>query len=152
MRCPVCKNPMMVVEHQQIELDYCLECRGIWFDATELELLFDAFDLGDEFDLEQMTRPAPDHVAEAKRKCPICGKRMQKVLLGQDPGVLVDKCPRGHGLWFDGGELGTVIRRVLATPGAEGRVITFLGETFAAPSQGAEAKGDLPPAPDRPEP
>jgi Zn-finger nucleic acid-binding protein len=39
MICPTCKNPMIVVEYQQIELDYCGSCRGVWFDNGELELL-----------------------------------------------------------------------------------------------------------------
>ena len=41
MKCPVCKNMMIVVEHEHIELDYCPDCAGVWFDAGELDLLFD---------------------------------------------------------------------------------------------------------------
>jgi len=32
MICPVCKKPMLVLELQQIEIDYCQECGGIWLD------------------------------------------------------------------------------------------------------------------------
>ena len=32
---------MLVLELQQIEIDYCQECEGIWLDAGELELLLD---------------------------------------------------------------------------------------------------------------
>jgi len=134
MQCPVCKEEMIVVEHEKIELDYCPGCDGIWFDAAELELLFDAFGLGESFDFDALAH-APDHHAvgsEKARKCPICARRMEKVIIGAAPGVLVDRCPRGHGLWFDGGELGRVIEEVLDMPGAEGKVVSFLGQTFRA--------------------
>ena len=41
MICPVCKNPMVVLELDQIEIDHCLNCGGIWLDAGELELLLE---------------------------------------------------------------------------------------------------------------
>jgi len=36
MKCPVCNSLMIVVEHEKIELDYCLNCSGVWFDAEEV--------------------------------------------------------------------------------------------------------------------
>jgi len=42
MICPACKNDMIVVEHEDIELDYCTNCNGVWFDSGELELLLEA--------------------------------------------------------------------------------------------------------------
>ena len=41
MFCPVCKTAMIDVEYEQIELDYCVKCRGVWFDSNELELMFE---------------------------------------------------------------------------------------------------------------
>ena len=44
MDCPVCKDSAMIVlEMDEVEVDYCTECEGIWLDAGELEIL-----LGDE--------------------------------------------------------------------------------------------------------
>ena len=40
MRCPVCKEPMLIIEHEAVEVDCCAACGGIWLDAGELELLF----------------------------------------------------------------------------------------------------------------
>ena len=39
MICPVCHKSMLDIEYNNIELDYCEKCRGVWFDAGELELL-----------------------------------------------------------------------------------------------------------------
>jgi len=80
-----------------------------------------------------MTLPEK-RVAEETRRCPLCGKKMRKASIGHDIEVVVDVCPRGEGLWFDGGELGQVIRQLLDKPSAETgapqRVVTFLGEVF----------------------
>ncbi|NOY82914.1 MAG: zf-TFIIB domain-containing protein [Kiritimatiellaeota bacterium] len=133
MKCPTCQAEMIVVEHADIELDYCVECEGIWFDSSELELLFQTFDLDEEADLDRLTRPAEAGVAESARRCPLCPRKMEKVRMGTDPGILIDRCPNGDGLWFDGGELGRVIQLVLDSPGSEGKVVSFLGETFRGP-------------------
>ena len=36
---------MVIVEHENIELDYCTNCKGVWFDSGELELLLEAAEL-----------------------------------------------------------------------------------------------------------
>jgi Zn-finger nucleic acid-binding protein len=109
MDCPVCKNAMITLELDEIEIDYCTDCNGIWLDAGELELL-----LGEP----EKTRQLLDsfkidfNCTEAPRKCPICDKKMQKTIVGTSkPTLLIDKCSRGDGLWFDRGELQDIINR-----------------------------------------
>jgi len=41
MNCPVCKDSMVVLELEQVEIDYCTGCEGVWLDAGELELLLE---------------------------------------------------------------------------------------------------------------
>ncbi len=43
MNCPVCKEPMIVLELDEVEIDHCISCGGIWLDAGELELLIGKF-------------------------------------------------------------------------------------------------------------
>ena len=45
MICPACKKDMIVVEYSNVELDYCLNCHGVWFDSDELELLLKSMNL-----------------------------------------------------------------------------------------------------------
>ena len=45
-------------------------------------------------------------------------------------GVELDRCPRGHGLWFDKSEIETLIASF--KEGEEGKVGRFLGELTAA--------------------
>jgi hypothetical protein len=123
---------MIVVEYNEIELDYCPKCSGIWFDAGELELLLESLELKREgFKMEGIVALPERKVAEKPRRCPLCRKKMKKVIIGSDPEVLIDCCVRGEGLWFDGGELGQIVRQLpSAKPGTSGRIISFLGEVF----------------------
>ncbi len=137
MKCPVCKSLMIVVEHEKIELDYCLNCSGVWFDAGELELLLETMELeGTSLSLDNILTSPEAESAEKKRKCPICGKKMKKATVGHEPAVLIDVCSWGDGLWFDSREVGQLITQLpdkpSEKPDSQGRVITFLGEVFRA--------------------
>ncbi len=135
MKCPVCNSLMIVVEHEKIELDYCMSCSGVWFDAEELELLLEAMQLeGTSLSLDNiLTTPEAESV-EKKRHCPICGKKMKKATFGHEPEVIIDACSWGDGLWFDSGEVGQLITHLADKPSeksdSQERVINFLGEVF----------------------
>ena len=125
MNCPVCDKPMIVLEVQQIEIDHCARCGGTWLDGGELELLLDGARNRDAT-LSRMTREPG--AREASWRCPICRKRMDKVACGTTRRVLIDKCARGDGIWFDGGELRDVIAQG-EFPG-ENRIYRLLNDAF----------------------
>lgn len=136
MKCPACKGVVVVVEYERIELDYCTQCCGVWFDAGELELLVERLSLdGTELKPGEILALPEKGVHEKHRRCPICARRMRKVGLGADPEVIIDVCPVGDGIWFDGGEVTQVLGQLkckLSSSGGTGRVINFLGEVFQA--------------------
>ena len=39
MKCPVDGAVLLVAERQNVEIDYCPECRGVWLDRGELDKL-----------------------------------------------------------------------------------------------------------------
>jgi hypothetical protein len=109
MDCPVCKNAMITLELAEVEADYCTECKGIWLDAGELEMLLE--DGGKTKTLLSSFNNAPK-TGEKQRKCPICDKKMEKIEVGKGkPTLLLDRCVKGDGLWFDKGELDEIIER-----------------------------------------
>jgi Zn-finger nucleic acid-binding protein len=137
MICPTCREVMIVVEQDKIELDHCPNCLGVWFDAGELALMLERMGLDNGgFSLAVAIDLPEAETTEKKRRCPICGKKMKKVHIGREPKVLIDICSRGDGLWFDGGEVHQIIEQCARKPGAkagsEERVLSFLGETFKA--------------------
>ena len=66
MRCPACSNPLIVLELDEIEIDYCTSCEGIWLDSGEVELLLESSVQKDKL-LASFTQD-PDH--EEKKQAP----------------------------------------------------------------------------------
>ncbi|MBN1795345.1 MAG: zf-TFIIB domain-containing protein [Sedimentisphaerales bacterium] len=134
MDCPVCKNAMVVLELRGVEIDHCFGCGGIWLDAGELDLLIDDVEksakLLDSFTIDTKC-------TEAKRKCPICAKKMLKVVVGKDGHqLLIDSCKKKHGLWFDAGELEDILKR--AKLDSDSKIQTLLADMFAENPQLSE--------------
>jgi hypothetical protein len=118
---------MIVLELDDIEIDHCLSCKGIWLDAGELELL-----LGDAEKKDELLNSfqVVHNAAEEARKCPICLKEMQKVVCGtnKDGEILIDECPQKDGLWFDAGELEEIVK--MGTFDKDRRVLELLNNMF----------------------
>lgn len=125
MDCPVCREPMVVLELQEVEIDYCFCCKGIWLDGGELELLLE--DAAEKDKLLASFEP-DKHTREKRRKCPICLKKMEKVLGGTDRKIRIDKCRNNDGLWFDEGELADLL--TLGNLGGNNKVADLLSDMF----------------------
>jgi Zn-finger nucleic acid-binding protein len=106
VKCPKCSSPLIVLELHEVEVDHCMSCGGVWLDAGELELLLDDASNRDAL-METLSHDVGGK--EKKIRCPICSKKLDKVLYGTEQKVRLDKCPRNDGLWFDNGELHDVI-------------------------------------------
>lgn len=135
MICPVCKIELISVEHDRIELDYCVKCKGVWFDSNELELLLDKLGIKNHgLSFEGLISKIDDKHPEIKRRCPICKRRMGKVEIDGNPRVVIDICSSGYGLWLDGGEAIQLIKHTSLNnkkkEGSEQKIINFLGEVF----------------------
>ncbi|MCI0922238.1 TFIIB-type zinc ribbon-containing protein [Sphingobacterium rhinopitheci] len=41
MKCPNCNETLLMTVRQNVEIDYCPTCRGIWLDKGELDKLLE---------------------------------------------------------------------------------------------------------------
>ncbi len=113
MQCPVCQQDQLIVEWKDVELDMCVDGHGIWFDAQELRQLFEQAGAPNILrELEDRLKALPKRGRGPVRRCPRCSGKMEQV---QAPGgnVVLDRCSKGHGLWFDDGELEQIISKEL---------------------------------------
>lgn len=131
MLCPVCNEPLIVLELEQVEVDYCANCSGVWLDAGELELLLETDE--DRNRLINLFKEVGE-VKEKSYDCPICGKQMKKFEIGEKGKVIVDKCKKNHGIWFDKGELKKVVE--FGSENKESKVIHLLTEMFENSARG----------------
>ncbi|MFW5888037.1 MAG: zf-TFIIB domain-containing protein, partial [Bacteriovoracia bacterium] len=58
--------------------------------------------------LKQKRMGVPKQEVERIVKCPKCHTSMNPVNYGGDSGVIIDRCPKSHGMWFDAHELESV--------------------------------------------
>ena len=124
----------MVVEYNQIELDYCTHCKGVWFDRGEVDLLLESVKVKcPELDINALSNLPENGSGEKPLKCPVCGQSMKEVAVGH-PTVSIDICRQTDGLWFDGGELKELLKQTVENTAAqacsEQMVFGFLGEVF----------------------
>ena len=113
MQCPQCREPLVIVESEGVELDLCAAGHGTWFDAQELGLLFAAGGAEDGLrDLATRLKALPGESGD--RRCPRCARRMREVQLPGSQGPVLDRCPAGDGLWFDPGELRALLGATVA--------------------------------------
>ena len=125
MKCPVCKESLIVVELDQVEIDHCVECKGVWLDAGELELLLGESDSARKF-LDSMKKSSS---SEKPRKCPICQRKMTKVEFADSARTVVDKCKNDHGIWLDQGELESLLQA--SGVQKDDPILTLLKEMFS---------------------
>lgn len=126
MDCPVCNDAMITMELNEVEIDHCLGCGGIWLDAGELEMLMDDGEKAKNLIKSFKEAQSCD---EKVRKCPICLKKMDKIVVGNDkPELMLDRCAKGDGLWFDSGELEEVCGR--AKLDEDSKIVTLLSDMF----------------------
>jgi Zn-finger nucleic acid-binding protein len=103
---------MVVYALEGVEIDRCLACGGTWLDRGELERLAEL--AGGQSGEIARAVDAAGSGAKGRRRCPRCRRRLRGVALGGAPqgptqSIEIDRCPRGHGLWFDRGEMEAVI-------------------------------------------
>jgi Zn-finger nucleic acid-binding protein len=134
MICPVCRIDMIDVEYHKIELDYCVKCHGVWFDTEELGLLFDKAGINHDLPLDDLLDLPEVETSEKGRKCPICSLRMRKTTIDEKKEIIIDVCPQEEGLWFDGGEVNHLVKKITEkqpiSEGSSQKVLDFIGEVF----------------------
>ena len=126
MICPVCSNPLIILELEKIEIDYCTNCHGVWLDEGELEILLQD---SDEKNKLLSSFEVDNYCKEKTIKCPICLKKMDKILCGTENKITLDKCPNQHGLWFNKGELEAVVE--IGSLDKQNKIVKLLKEMFA---------------------
>ncbi|NNE58451.1 MAG: hypothetical protein HKN36_10105 [Hellea sp.] len=111
-KCPVDDFTLKQETYEGVTIDICPHCNGVWLDAGELEAVqnVQASDFRDV-----PTNSVMDHVnaaegmAEAKsegpRGCVVCSESLEKKEYAFASQVMIDQCPKGHGMWLDRDEL-----------------------------------------------
>jgi Zn-finger nucleic acid-binding protein len=110
MNCIRCQTKMRKVSRDNVLVDRCPDCGGIWLDEGELNMLEEGAGHEDAVIMHQARK---ELLHEAQRLvslvgfCPKCEQaRLQQV---KKRGVELDVCPKCSGIYLDEGELDKVL-------------------------------------------
>ncbi len=112
MRCPKCRSDMEQIDVDGIEIDRCITCNGIWFDAGEAEALRNkkaaaAIDTGDA-NIGKIQNEIDNY------RCPRCAGSMVRMVDPQQKHIWYEKCGSCHGTFFDAGEFKDLSRLTIS--------------------------------------
>ena len=98
MKCPRCKGELKEQKYDNILVDRCEKCKGIWLDENELDQLEDTVWSDDE-----LKGTLETHEVQGNLICPKCEKTMVRFNY-RFYDLELDTCPDMHGFWLDNGE------------------------------------------------
>ena len=103
MRCPKCRSDMQQIITDDIEVDRCSTCHGLWFDDGELSKLRNkeaaaALDIGDV-----VTGKKQNEIEHYR--CPRCAGPMNRLVDPEQTHIWFEQCDSCRGSFFDAGEL-----------------------------------------------
>jgi Zn-finger nucleic acid-binding protein len=108
VKCVKCEGKLVTVRVDDVDVDQCDRCGGIWFDAHELERVLGR---GHIEPLIKRGHARPEDDAR-RGHCPRCrGEGYLVQIAGPRAQVHIDICAVCGGKWLDGGELDLLGRR-----------------------------------------
>lgn len=133
--CPVCRAVLRPVVCSGVTVDVCLRCRGLWFDASELERILEL--PGPVF---HTSRLAHTDSEPTNRRCPRRhgSMRSQEIVPG---GFAYDRCPACGGLWLDFDRIRLLLQD-LGGPSADHREVMWRLERQVWQAQEAQDKAE----------
>ncbi len=111
MQCPSCNGHCATVTYENIAVESCGACGGIWLDCDELARIVQLREV--KFSEEERRAVAAaqgicgvqmDSVGQAMT-CPKDGNPTAPFNYGGDTGIIIDRCTACGGMWLDAGEL-----------------------------------------------
>ena len=109
MECPKCEIELHKKTIQEIEVDECQKCEGIWFEKDELRQIKDKTDSDlNWMDFEIWKHPEKFKPVSDKNDCPNCTHKMN-VLDYDNTNIEIEYCTECQGIWLDKDKLQKII-------------------------------------------
>ncbi len=107
VRCPIDLTPEI---YEGTQIDRCARCKGVWLDSGELTKIVDTIGVAIPEAVLRDTlavafKGVPQDEQRSLERCPKCDAAMEAINYDYASGIVLDRCPSGHGTWLDGGEL-----------------------------------------------
>lgn len=115
MNCPRCNSNLSTTEIQNITIEMCPSCDGLWLDKFEITKILNC-----ESDSIKSSEIAAalekdkniNNTENKSIKCPACSSEMTNTSYMFNNNINVDLCPKCFGIWLDDGELKEIINHM----------------------------------------
>lgn len=99
VRCPDCFLPMRPYRCEDVIVDKCLNCNGIWFDSGEFNIFKDSLS---KFDLQQIDiiSHAEESETEIISGCPRCDQPLFEIKYSYNTKIKIKRCETCRGIWL----------------------------------------------------
>ena len=112
MICPKCKTDMETIEFENVEVDRCKNCNGIWFDVGEEGLMLGA-DAAKAIDTGDRSIGREANKINNYR-CPRCDGGMLRRVDPKQSQIRYEECTSCKGTFFDAGEFTDLVKDSIA--------------------------------------
>ena len=111
MKCPRCGDKLTSEKYEGVDIERCTACKGFWLPGYRLA---DVIEIREKtFNIEEVAKfrelheahASMVHQADKEINCPECNQVMTQNHYNYAAEVLIDRCPAGHGVWLDPGEI-----------------------------------------------
>jgi uncharacterized protein len=120
--CMKCTSILDKTQIEDIEIDACPKCGGLWLDHGEVERV--STKMASEVDrLKGLVAPRtgpPPVPSEISSACPACTSPMKEVLVGK---IHIDYCSSCKGIFLDRGELDAALELVKGSGATMGSLL-----------------------------
>jgi Zn-finger nucleic acid-binding protein len=111
MKCPKCNEAMETVAFDEVRVDRCTGCGGLWFQPGELEHLRQETWMADYIIDEGDPNVGKKFNKIVAVDCPECGSTMKETFDEEQPHIVYEICPEGHGSFLDAGEFTDLVHK-----------------------------------------
>ncbi len=115
-RCPKCDELLWQRTFDGVSLEGCKSCGGTWFDARELDQILQKPDLLAIVENAFRKGEQPPMRPRATNLCPVCRKPLIAFQHPKIPNVILESCPKCHGVWADEGKLSEIHKALQPQP------------------------------------
>ncbi|MBM4254054.1 MAG: hypothetical protein FJ146_18970 [Deltaproteobacteria bacterium] len=111
--CPRDTSPLNEIHYETEKVDHCPQCGGLWCDGDELVKVVQSreqkFGEQEHQDINAVEAAAKAQTlvrdTTSEMMCIVCNKPMTRSNYSYNSGIMIDRCPDGHGVWMDRDEI-----------------------------------------------
>jgi len=111
MICPKCSGETEITSYDEVRIDRCTNCGGLWFESGELDALRKDTWMADYVIDSGDPKVGRQYNRIEKVLCPECGVLMNEEFDADQPHIMYETCPSGHGAFLDAGEFTDLVHK-----------------------------------------